>query len=226
MRKAFSLAEVLVTLTILGVIFVCTMPVLNISIRDKQNYTNARKTFTMLGEAMTISTLATFDYSEYIAKNDSDAKMKEWFDRFLKPQLRVMKVCYNKSGCWNPGHTYNLNGSPVYYSVKGVGVGANIITAVLNDGTFINIDSYSKGSISTYFGVDIKTNDGLVVIFDVNGEKGPNMMGKDIFATVFADDVLVPAYSSRTKEQVYNDCKKSGTGYSCLQKMLLDETEL
>ena len=225
MKKAFSLAEVLVTLTILGVIFAVTMPALNFSIRDKENYAKARKSYTMLSDAMTLASLSSSDNSEFSVVDGSDANMKQWFDRFLKPHLRVHKVCYNTAGCWNDGDTKYLNGSIVPWNRTGVGIGNGIITAILEDGTLINIDGYSKSDVLAHYGVEIPGNAGLVLFFDVNGKKAPNTAGKDIFATVFYDDTLVPAFSSKDDDAINASCTASGTGYSCLQKIIHDGLE-
>ena len=158
--------------------------------------------------------------SDFSAADSNDANIKYWFDTFMKPALSTTKVCYDTAGCWNDGDTKNMNGSNVYYNRKGVGVGSNIITAVLNDGTFVNFDIYGKGSIKNYFGVDIDESNGLIIYFDINGGRKPNTLGKDIFAVVYKNETIVPAYSDATEEQIKQSCSKNGTGHSCIFKYL------
>ena len=215
MKKAFTLAEVLLTLMVIGVIALVTLPTLFANYDEQERISRAKKGYATLANAMTMVKAWGGDYI-FDVKNDSDENMREWYEEFLEPNLQIMKTCYNKAGCWNEDNNRNMNGTNVYYNKKGVGIGANIITAVLNDGTFINIDAYSSGSIWKYFGVDLYTKNGLVVFYDINGAKKPNMVGKDIFVTVFTEDGLVPAYRDQTANKVLADCSKKGTGYSCL----------
>lgn len=223
MRKAFTLAEVLLTLVIIGVVAAITVPTVMTNASEQERITRSKKGFSTLANAMIMVKAAGGDYI-FDVKNDSDANMKSWFDTYLKPYLNTLKVCYNEKGCWHEDDTRNLNGTNVYYNRKGVGIGANIITAILADGTFINIDSYGSASMGKYFGVDlgVKVNAdyGLVVFYDINGTRKPNMVGRDIFVTVFTDDGLVPAYRDRTPAKIKADCSSSGTGYSCLRRYL------
>ena len=216
MKKAFTLAEVLLTLAVIGVIAVVTMPTLFSDYSEQERISRAKKGYATLANAMTMVKSWGGDYI-FDVKNDSDQNMRDWFEEYLEPNLHITKVCYNKPGCWNEDNNRNMNGTNVYYNKKGVGIGANIITAILNDGTFINIDAYSSGSIWRYFGVDLYTRNGLVVFYDINGYKKPNMVGKDIFVTVFTEDGLVPAYRDQTANKILSDCSKKGTGYSCLR---------
>ncbi|MCD7780114.1 MAG: type II secretion system GspH family protein [Candidatus Gastranaerophilales bacterium] len=219
MKKGFTLSEVLIALVVTGVIAAITVPHIYAQYTELERISKVKKTYSTLANAMT---RVKADGGDYIfdVVNDDDENMKNWYDTYLKNSLITTKVCYNTSGCWNEGDSYNLDGSTVYCNRTGIGIGANIITAVLNDGTFIVVDAYGKNSISSYFGVDIDTDSGLIMFFDINGSKKPNTLGKDIFAVVFTEDGLVPAYKSRTASQISSDCSSSGKGYSCIQKYL------
>ena len=95
------------------------------------------------------------------------------------------------------------------------------ITAVLSDGTFINIDAYGRSDVSNYFKVQVDTGGMIIVIiFDINGDKGPNTFGKDIFALLYTDKGIIPSYRDATGSQINSDCSSSGTGYSCIMKYL------
>lgn len=116
-----------------------------------------------------------------------------------------------------------MDGSVARWNQTGKGLGTNIITAVLNDGTFICIDGHRGYNLRDYFGVNITDQYGIGVTFDINGAKGPNTFGKDVFVTVFTEEGIVPAYKDKTKAEVDKDCAKSGTGYSCIMKYLTQE---
>ena len=245
MKKAFTLSEVLLTLTIIGVVAMMTIPTLNNNVNDMHFKAAARKTFVTLADAMSMIALRGYVDSHVPADGNTD-NIKAWYNTYLSPNLRVMKVCDDREkGCWHvDGNTYGLNGRKVYCSDTVGQIGGGVITARLNDGSAINIDSYGKESIRKYFGVDIDTSAGIVVFFDVNGDKRPNKLGKDIFAAVYKDDTLVPAWSSMSVENIDKNCSKKYNGgitdvingksysdftniagYSCLNKMLLEDMQ-
>ncbi len=152
--------------------------------------------------------------------NDNDQNINDFFDTYLKPNLSTTKICYNSAGCWGSGYSKYKNGSNAEYATDGAGIGWNIVTAVLNDGTFINVDSYSKGTISREFGVDINSDNGLIFYVDINGAREPNTIGSDIFAFVYKDGSIVPAFSDRSKAQIEADCSSTSRGISCVNKYL------
>ena len=157
---------------------------------------------------------------DFSVEDENNAYMKDWVNSYLKPNLSATKVCYNTNGCWNNGHTKLKDGTIDYFSREGIGVGYNIITAVLNDGSFINIDAYRKNDIKNKFGVNIKDEYGLIFYFDINGAREPNTIGSDIFAVVYKNGTIVPAFSDRTKAQIEADCSSTGSGRACILKYL------
>ena len=220
-KRAFTLAEVLITLVIIGVISAITVPTIIADSNQKSYEARAKKVYSTLANAMTMAKANGADFDFEVA-NDSNKNMKDWYDKYLK-SLITMKTCYDKMGCWHKGDTKGLDGKIVYYNRPQIGVGANIITAVLNDGSFINIDAYGKASIYTYFGTRIDAKSGLVVFFDVNGEKKPNVLGKDIYVVVFSENGVMPAWKDKTAAERNKDCSNKGQGYSCLNNVLRGE---
>ncbi len=218
-HKAFTLSEVLITLTIIGIIAGITISMIHAQYDELVRKAQVKKTYSKLSNTM-YRVIA--DGGSMFFKIDADdyKNVKDWFDKYLKKYLGTIKVCYDTSGCWNDGDSYNMDGSIAYKNRTGVGIGNDIITAVLNDGTFINMNVQSASAFARNFGVDLDTQYGLEIYFDINGSKKPNTIGKDIFPVVFTRDGLVPAYKSRTEDEIKADCSSSGQGYSCIQKYL------
>lgn len=236
MKKGFTLSEVLITLTILGVVAMMTIPTLNNNVNDLHLKAQARKTFANLSDAMSMIVLRGY-VDSHVPQDGNTDNIKAWYNTYLAPNLKVMKVCDDRErGCWHEdGNTYGLNKKKVYCSDTVGQIGGGVITAILNDGSAINIDSYGKDSMMRYFGVEIDTNAGIAVFFDVNGYKKPNVLGKDIFAAVYSGDTLVPAWNARTEEEIKKNCSRnykggiSGmtdiAGYSCLSKVLIEDMQ-
>ena len=216
--KAFTLSEVLITLAIIGVVAAITIPTLIANYNEQDKIGKIRKNYTTLNNALALSIINGGDDIFDVAADDFNT-VEKYYNNHLKAYLSTSKVCYNKKGCWNEGDTKNLNGSNVYNNKTGVGIGKNIITAVLADGTMLIINVLGSASTWTYFGVKVEKN-GLVMFFDINGAKKPNTVGKDIFPLVYTEKGIRPAYNDKTKTQINKDCSKTGTGYSCIRKYL------
>ena len=67
---------------------------------------------------------------------------------------------------------------------------------------------------------DIKDDDifhpAFIMAFDMNGLKGPNVWGKDIFGVnIFADGKTTPIGAGWDIDELKKDCSETGTGVSC-----------
>jgi len=67
---------------------------------------------------------------------------------------------------------------------------------------------------------DIKDEDiyhpGFIMMFDMNGLKGPNMWGKDIYGiNIFVDGKITPLGTGWDIEDLRKDCSETGSGVSC-----------
>lgn len=216
--KAFTLAEVLITLVIIGVIAAITIVSLVANYTEQEKYSRVKKAYSTLSNAMTRAKADGGDTVFNIVDGDNEY-MKNWYDTYLKQYLITTKICYNESGCWNNGVTKTLSGATA--SSSSVGVGSNLVTVILNDGTLVNFDAGPASVFSAAsYRVDVDTVGAMAVYFDINGIKAPNTIGKDIFVAVYTDSGLVPAYKDATKAQIDSDCSKTGRGASCIQKYL------
>ena len=212
-EKAFTLAEVLITLGIIGVVAAITIPGLTAKIQRKQLETQVKADYAIIQQAIRASLADDISY-DMVIHDGSDASIKEWFDTYLSPHLKIEQVCYNKPGCWHKaGEVKNLLGQPPRYENNN-GIGGNIVTFKIANGSMFNIDGNTAGDMES-FGITTDS-DGLTFYFDANGDKKPNKMGKDIFILGWNDDGLVPAGHNKTQAEVNTNCLR-GDGYFCLQ---------
>ena len=218
MKKAFSLSEVLIALVIIGVIAAITVPSVFADYREKEKSAKVKKIYSTLANAMT-KVKAAGGVMDFDMENNSNQNIKSWYDTYLATNLVTTKTCYNTSGCWHNDDNLYLNGTESPGNRKGVGIGSNIVTAVLNDGTFINVNIYDASVITNRYGVNADSA-GLLIFFDINGERKPNTIGRDVFAAVWTEDGFVPAYKDKTLQQKNTDCSSSGTGLACINKYL------
>lgn len=189
-RYAFTLAEVLITLTIIGVIAAFTIPVLLNTTSENELINAAKKNYSVLNQA--VSMIKVNNDGSILNIFTNKDTMRDEFAKYLS----VAKKCNDvRNACWKTPF-YDLAGNEVtyfYWQYYDGDTGQGITAPsglILNDGTFLAFITGSTGSTSS---VDCnlgapsgftpnETHDicGAVYI-DVNGFKLPNKQGKDIF---------------------------------------------
>ena len=221
--KGFTLAETLLTLVIIGVIAEITVPTLWAEYQEHERIAKVKKMYSVLSNAMNLVRVNGGTPDMLGVRDDNMQDLTAWFEEYINTKMLLMKeACYNKKGCWSEKGVKLLNKSSHPYDNKGIGWGHAVISVILADGSFVSIDPLANGNINHYYKVKVNnaSGAGLVLTFDINGEKGPNVMGRDVFVSVFTDKGYVPAYRDATKEQIEQDCSDSGQGFSCLMKYL------
>ena len=159
-KNAFTLAEVLITLAIIGVVAAMTIPTLITKYEEKAIITQVTKLYSDLSNA----------YRLNIATGDGTLRTIEIIKNF-----RTMKICEKTYvGCADNKYT-ELNGSTTSW---GKTDSFPVNYALIQDGKiFRYIDGATDCSLSA--GENLFYCGEFSV--DVNGNKGPNVIGKDVF---------------------------------------------
>ena len=162
---AFTLAETLIVMGIIGVVAALTLPNLNSSTGDKEKVAKVKKVYSNMNDAMGRAIAVYGPYNTWFTNDTTPAaRATRWGNR-VGEFLKISKSCgLNTAGCiastYKTHKTHQGNPGPISGSL----VGANYYTAVLADGTAI---SFSNNQI----------------YFDIDGmNKGSSIAGKDIFA--------------------------------------------
>ncbi|MBP3925194.1 type II secretion system protein, partial [bacterium] len=169
MTKAFTLAEVLITLGIIGIVAAMTMPALFSKQQEKHLVSGVLKFYSTLSQAVDLliarndgADISTIIY-DFL---DSDATA---FDNIAK-EMKIIDKC-TRAKC------YSVQWLPDYaltYSGENKGNQYGISKQVSGDVCYLLADG-------TTFCLDI-TPGLYCVTVDVNGKKKPNRVGRDIFS--------------------------------------------
>ncbi len=170
---AFTLAEVLITLGIIGVVAAMTMPSLITAKQEKATISTIKKNYSIFANALL---MAQNDNGElYTWGITKDADGLNLVSSNLKPYLKIIEDCGvgEKSDCapGDNGKFKDLTGrkrtedfsSNDYYSFR------------LNDGTAVAIQLKTKAECIS------SESSCMNFYIDTNGKKYPNTLGKDIF---------------------------------------------
>lgn len=214
MKKfGFTLAEVLITLGIIGVVAAMTIPSLSQNITKKKFSSLLKQDYAILSQVVLQVTDAGGLAS--MTKNNDMNEMKNAFNTFFLPYLKTISVCYDEAGCWSDTITTYLNGGNVKYFRNGR-PGEKVVCFTLSNGTFVCLDDYPDKELWSEFGIKDTTPFELAVFLDLNGKSKPNVMGRDVFTfIILSDGTLIPAGRDKTEAEQAKDCSKGGKGLWC-----------
>lgn len=165
-KTAFTLAEVLVTLTIVGIISALVIPVLFQNLQDYQLKTSWKQAYSDINKATAL--IKKDGGGSLIGSFTSTIVMKDKYANYLS----VVKNCNNASsnGCWHKTDEWQAWDGTLRTGTGDAGL-------MLNNGT-IMFFTWTSASCSNNASLKICGD----IYLDVNGFKKPNIIGKDIFA--------------------------------------------
>lgn len=204
-QKAFTLAEVLITLGIIGVVAAMTLPTLISHYRTQASVERLKKAYSIIHQAYKFSELENGDVINW----DWNLSHKDFFDKYFIPYIKITKNCGDNEGCWSKdGVIHYLNGNNAEIIKSGEYAKVELI-----DGTYLALQNQIDHA---HFYVD------------TNGSSSPNMHGKDIFLITFTNKALkennlhdidkagVWMYATGLAESNYkNNCKANEHGTYC-----------
>ncbi len=199
-KKGFSLAEVLLTLMIIGVIGAMTIPGIRKNAEMRELAAGCKKAYLTLAQAIYLAEQENGPLKRW---GLTDADTQQDFEN-IKAYLNISKECIQTSGCMGDGIFYQLDGSR-FTSLTANGYGSPARAFQTADG------------MSWAF--DIQPNSHIIFIVDVNGaEKKPNILGYDVFAFYwYPDDKgFYPAGRGTSSP----NCTTSKTGLDCAAKVI------
>lgn len=223
MRKlGFTLAEVLITLGIIGVIATLTLPTLMTNVSEREYSTALKKGIGMFTEAIQINVAMENISFDEMTDDSSDLTDTESssFVAFLNNRMQVEKITDQAGEMCAPGATagtadcityggatstagmdaavYFRDGSALFFKKSATSANCSEIA----DGYIGNVDA-----VKTYGDGDASSTYCLKGVFDTNGNKKPNLVAncsgnksKTFLAEAIAEDT--------TTEETVAECTK------------------
>lgn len=168
-HRAFTLAEVLITLGIIGIVAALTLPALIQNHQEKANIIKLKKFYSVMNQAV----LKVVEQNGPLSDWDNTKLQNLW--TIFSSELNVVKKCYEDNTC-NVATVHSSNGSPI-------ASGTTLYTPaiILGDGTIISSIVYNNCA-----------NGCALLRVDINGNKLPNTLGKDVFDFILQSENMVP----------------------------------
>ena len=225
-KKGFTLAEVLITIGIIGVVAAMTLPTVINETRDKEYAAARKKALATIGEAVR---LITIQGDIRYAENAGD-----FVENYLKKQLQIVKTCSNSNlrDCGietEPNKMVSLAEKKMTMPTTindlapGMSNGLAIDPAstsygfVMSNGYSVNL-FYNPSCLSDNKDANHWGQDRVCVnaIYDMNGLGQPNEVGKDIgFVTILYPDVRTIAVAPDVHKQNAASANFDNAGASC-----------
>ena len=213
---AFTLAEVLVTLGIIGVVSAMTVPTLMQNYQRQSYVTQLHKTYNEFSQAI----LRFQTDRNAVNLTEAGLTSQEVCNNLMTSYFKTTQTCENSlTPCF----------ADSYKTLQGGTIDFNINTSyVLASGASVRFMYAQVGN-----GINKIAN----ITVDVNGKKGPNILGRDLFWMALYNDGVIDDYDYKSpaplSESLRNDaydtyCQGSGVvpGYGCFGRILNNNWEM
>ena len=200
-KTAFTLAEVLITLGIIGVVAALTLPTLIQNHQKQVMLTQLKKAYSVLNQAFKLSEIENGEYEYWELPSGGAEERHAFAEKYWVPFLNSAKYCSNYTECgykeeypWS-----NLNGS----RKNDYGISENGANYILPDGTYLR---FSSGG----------------VLIDLNSSKNPNIYCKDVFVFDYDKIGIKASCLSMNTQQILERCSSSTKDGACCSARIIN----
>ena len=206
-QRAFTLAEVLITLGVIGVVAAITLPTVIAKYQKAQTVSKLKKVYSAILQAYENSKVENGEYKEW--ELSSSTNPKEYVMKYWAPYFKLLKICDTYQECG-----YEI--TRPWKQIDGITTAAEDVTGtkarhaiILTDGTVLSFRIPPS---------DINNGNGTAKVnIDINGAKKPNKHSRDYFIMEITSDGKLRPFSSGE-----NNCVANGNGNECLKKIVND----
>ncbi len=192
-KIAFTLAEVLITLGIIGVVAAITMPTIIQKQNEKATITKLKKEYSVMSNAL-LNAISEYGDPEhwgtksYTYKNDNGDDVENNFADIdvITKYLKIVEDCgHEAKGCF--AHRYKRLDDSQERDFENLSYYRKFILA---DGTLVAIQGYGE------------PGNGEIWI-DINGKNPPNIAGKDLFLFYLSNHKIGPYFQRKVSDNGY-----------------------
>ena len=233
MKKAFTLAEVLITLGIIGVVASMTLPTIIQNYREKATVTKVKKAYSQLAQAYNFVKLENGTPDEWSMSTSDDeeaapgggsynAGNHAMLANMFAKHMKVIKNCIGMSSSDVAKYCTKEYSGPASYS-----------SFRIADGTTIIFRTWSPECNGSYGETKSLREICGAILIDTNGSGKPDTLGQDIFAFYIGKNGIFPFGSEmdRISFDEYCDINKDwgvnynghGNGEGCTAWVMYNE---
>lgn len=219
-KKGFTLAEVLITLGIIGVVAALTVPTLIQNSQTAENVSKLKKVYSTLSNAYTLAVQENGTPDTWNLDAPASSVGAQEMINKLASFLNITKNCGISANCMAPGGYTRLKTNGIWDTN-----GLNYVDQIqLSDGTLLvsyvdsNTCTWSMGSTSQLSNMCGEYH------VDINGLRKPNKLGVDLFTFYLTKYGIMPEGSQQETNQFANQCNNDGaSGWGCAAWVIYNE---
>ena len=201
----FTLAEVLITLGIIGVVAAMTIPNLISSYKKHVTATRLERSMSVITQAIRLSENENGQMENW----DKSLDYEEFINTYFRPFMNIMQVCSSDSRCG-----YDSSTNKIWKLLNG------------NYGAYNSPFNQDRHGLLTsdgfiyFYGInpiELSTDNDKIIIVDINGSSNPNQQGKDVFFFIRDEDSdsIIPYGADKTSAEIKSSCSETGNGLYC-----------
>ena len=217
-KAAYTLAEVLITLGIIGVVAAITLSTVINNIQGRQLQTALKKSYSTINQALDMYYV---ENGERYVKSDQAGILKQILMKYIKNVKDCGRGTGNKDCIYAYNRSYDTF-NDIYKNFNGTNIIQSIYfddgQFIINDGSLVMIED----ELSTI-------RNRKYISIDINGyKKRPNRLGQDVFMfQIMTDGKLLPMGADGTNYPQKSYCSLTSTdqmnGAGCTVKALSDK---
>ncbi len=217
-RFAFTLAELVIVIGIIGVIAEITIPELVQNFQEQATVTSLKKVYSTLSQAYTMAVQENGPPETWNASNPSDL-MNNFF-----PFFRISKNCGTTfvNSCFALSDEYKRLNNLTWSN------GTETVPKIsLLDGSSV-LFAYPQANCGLSRGTSLAVSNICSEIYvDINGLKKPNKVGVDFFFFYFTKYGIIPAGTSAETSYTFSthclNASALGSGFGCTAWVIYNE---
>lgn len=230
MKKGFTLSEILITLSVIGIVAAISIPVLINQYEKQQTCIRLKKTYSELTQAVA---MAEVNYGNKANWDYNLGNFDLFFEKYILPFIKISE---------NKMSEANKEGI-IYKNLKGeretnltlVGSRARILTLASGVQLMFSTQKVHDNDI-------LEHRQSYPIMADINGPKGPNKFGRDAFFFSLTPNGIIPHQHTdierydikKSRDELLNgpsgayqyECSKKARGLWCAALIMTDGWEI
>ena len=223
-KVAFTLAEVLITLGIIGVVAALTLPSVIQNYKKQEVLSRLKKSYAVIEQTVKMAEKDYGTITTWPEWSDSEAVLHKYFVPYLsgvkefgKTKSVEIALCYDQNSSMTFDNVFKYYSQYVWWTgihISNPFSAGETSSIALSDGTCIGLNPETDS-----LGIKPK-----MIFVDVNGSRrGPNVAGKDLFFFyINSDDFVKPWGDGYQEVLLKNLCnsQSSSQGYTCAARII------
>lgn len=200
MKKGFTLVETLITLGVIGLVAALTIPDLIQNYKIKATVSILKKTYAQLDQGFRLAININDTVENWISSPSETPEASTEVMNKLKPHIKLINDCGTSIDCPRAENIYDYSKNNIYIST-------------LNNGVRLYLNVQEKDCNWDRGDTKMLQNSCGWIDADINGDKGPNKMGIDIFEFVITKYGLIPYGVDVMRNNLIADYAKDKPSY-------------